>query len=83
MSGDIADWINDQLYDPFIDGTPEYFLDPVEDGGNAPAWIACKFCGAGPLWWTETEAQVYRLTDGKRLHECQEYRSKRLQKGAK
>lgn len=71
--GDMADWINDQMYDPFIDGTPEYFLDPEDD--NGPASTACRYCLAGSLYWFETD-HGWRLGDQHgNLHTCREYKA--------
>lgn len=73
--GEMADWINDQLYDPFIDGTPEYFIDPPDDDG--PAGIGCKYCLTGPLWWFKTN-RGWRLADAQgKIHECDQYTRER------
>lgn len=69
--GEMADWINDQLYDTFIDGPPEYFQDP--EGAGGPDGVGCKYCLAGPLWWMEVTGGWRLVNDKGQIHSCPEY----------
>ena len=63
--GDGADMALD-----LINSQIEYFdkFDNVYEQSG----IGCRFCLAGPFYWTETE-QGWRLWNGKQIHVCAEY----------
>lgn len=68
--GEMAEWVNDQLYDPYIDG-PEHL--PDQEDGDGPAGVGCRYCLGGPFWWMETSTG-WRLVDAQgSLHSCAEY----------
>lgn len=72
--GEIADWINEQFYDPFIDGPIDYSL---RDNDNGPSSISCKYCNFGPLWWIETNSGFRLVSRNNQIHSCEEYSNER------
>lgn len=61
--GDMADWVNDQ--------TDNYYLDHFEEWGQSEQ--TCKYCKRWPFWWLKTDEGWRLSTETGRIHKCKAY----------